>query len=208
MLYFTLAALAAFPFLLNGFVLIVLALVGISIWYHWHPGRLPQLGQVVFVHDGNTLALSPPDGGFLQIIRLANIDAPEIAHGASQPGQPYSQLATAMLATEVLYKAVTLNCYKRDRDSRAVCDVQRNGQSVNRMLVASGVAWVDRKQSSYMHESSMLALEATARAANLGLWAANYPPPVAPWLWRRRCWQEHQCASLSSNAHFTVHGEQ
>ena len=196
--------LAAFRFLFRGFVLLVLALVGTSIGYHWHPGPLPRFGQVVFVNDGDTLDLTPADGGRLQGIRLASIDAPEVAHGISQPGQPYSEPAKAMLAAEVLYKTVSLNCYERDRDNRAVCDVEHDGHSVNRILVASGLAWANQERPSYLHDSSMPALAATARAAHRGLWAPNNARPVEPWIWRQRCWQEHQCAVPSANAHFTL----
>jgi endonuclease YncB( thermonuclease family) len=184
---------AAFRFLAKGFVLILVGLICASVWWHWQPDAMPLRGVVVEVLDGDTVALAPShkkNAG--QIIRLASIDTPAIAHGSNEPGQPYSELAKRLLTATVLNKLVTLHCYERDQNNRSVCDMQRDGESVNRKMVAAGLAWVDHSRTGLLHDLEIAVLERSARVERRGIWSTNRQA-IPPWIWRRRCWQEHHC---------------
>ena len=55
-----------------------------------------------------------------------------------------------------------------------------DGRSLNRELVAAGLAWWYRRYSS---DQSIGALEQGARNAHRGLWSEDNPTP--PWDWRK-----------------------
>ena len=68
----------------------------------------------------------------------------------------------------------------KDRYGRLLGDVLVDGFSVNRDLLAAGLAW----HYKYFNDDPQLAaLEDEARAAGRGLWGDKGPIP--PWDWRR-----------------------
>jgi micrococcal nuclease len=162
-----------------------------SAWNAQSRDSLPTHGFVVSIADGDTLTMLD-DSKHKEIIRLASIDAPELSHGASEPGQPYSRRAKDALAAWVFRQPVTLTCYERDRYGRAVCDVIHDGHSVGRDLVAAGLAWSNRARPEYLRDSAIPGLEQHARQQRLGLWSSGHPQ-VPPWVWRKSCWQFHEC---------------
>jgi micrococcal nuclease len=162
-----------------------------SAWAAPSRDSLPIHGIVVSIADGDTLTVLY-DSKHREIIRLASIDAPELSHGATEPGQPYSRRAKDALSAWVSGQPVTLTCYERDRYGRAVCDVIHNGHSVGRDLVAAGLAWANRARPEYLRDSAIPGLEQHARQQHLGLWSSGHPQ-VPPWVWRKSCWQFHEC---------------
>lgn len=162
-----------------------------SAWHTWSRDLLPTHGFVVSIADGDTLTVLD-DSKHQEIIRLASIDAPELSHGASQPGQPYSRRAKDALAALVFRQPVTLTCYERDRYGRAVCDVIHGGSSAGRGLVAAGLAWANRARSEYLRDPAIAGLEQQARQQRLGLWSSGHQQ-VPPWVWRKSCWRYHEC---------------
>lgn len=143
----------------------------------------------VLVKDGDTVQVRE----FVHDIRLASIDSPELGHGRKKPGQAYAQVARKALA-DLLgnSRSVEAVCYERDRYERPVCDLYADGQSVNRALVASGMAWANQGAGGrYLRDTQLLALEAQAKARGDGLWAN--PAPVEPWVWRGACWKDGRC---------------
>ena len=157
---------------------------------------LPTLGRVVSIADGDTLTVLDPVH-HQDIIRLASIDAPELGHGAGEPGQPYSRRAKDALASMVFGRHVALRCYERDQYGRAVCDVIVNGRSAGRDLVASGLAWANRARPEYLRDAAIPRFEQQAREKRLGLWSGSHVQ-IEPWVWRKNCWRLHDCALQSA----------
>lgn len=156
-------------------------------------------GEVVSVADGDTLSLRSGDASGTQRIRLASIDAPERSSGSARPGQPYGDAARRFLSARVAGKTVTLTCFEQDRYGRHICNVPdtqadklAGTTTVNQALVAHGLAWVNMEAGGkFMRDDTLPDLQKKARRLKLGLWAE--PEPVAPWIWRYRCWRKGQC---------------
>ena len=146
-------------------------------------------GKVIRVSDGDTLTIRGTEN---QKIRLASIDAPEKKSGSNRPAQPYSEPSREYLAKLVAGQTITVLCFEKDRYDRHICDVPVNQTTANRLLVEAGLAWANQQAGGkYLRDKELLVLEQQARVAKRGLWVE--PNPVAPWVWRTRCWQQGQC---------------
>lgn len=142
--------------------------------------------KVVYVDDGDTVAVRGPDGQKLKV-RLANIDAPETSHGRCKPGQPFSQASTQALKKLVLGKTIAFKCSTLDHYERHVCDLHLQGQdTANVQIAAMGLAWANRANPSYLRDQRVAQVEEQARRARVGLWAD--PASSPPWEWRREVW--------------------
>jgi len=131
-------------------------------------------GTVVDVRDGDTLHLRVhPE--FLMTVRLAEIDAPELA-------QSFGPEARAELSTLVLGKWVRAQVVDTDPWRRSVAQIYINDLWVNRALVEEGAAWVYARYVK--DEETLFDVETRARAARLGLWAEDDPTP--PWEFRQQ----------------------
>ncbi|MFA7438108.1 thermonuclease family protein [Castellaniella sp.] len=152
-------------------------------------------GRVVNVADGDTLTLLVQ--GQRQRIRLASIDAPETGHGRMRPGQPFGQAARRALAQRVAGQTLTLTCYEQDHYGREICDIPLSGgETVNRLLVAQGLAWANEQGGGkYLRDPELRVLEARAREQRLGLW--QQPGAVPPWTWRWKCWNALETGALT-----------
>jgi endonuclease YncB( thermonuclease family) len=144
-----------------------------------HGQALQVEGQVVAVHDGDTVTLL--DGRRVQHrVRIAGIDAPE-------RGQPFGTSARENLARLVHGRRVEARCHKRDRFGREVCSVFVAARDVGLEQVRDGLAWWYReyaREQRLEDRASYAAAEEEARSARRGLWRdAN---PQAPWAWRRQ----------------------
>jgi endonuclease YncB( thermonuclease family) len=104
--------------------------------------------------------------------RAAGIDAPETK-------QPFGTKARERLAELTLRKVVRVNVHSHDQYGRLLADIEAAGQSVNRRMVADGMAW---HYARYSKDAGLAAAEREARAARRGLWADK--APVSPWKWR------------------------
>jgi len=155
-------------------------------------------GQVRKVVDGDTLHIVDAEG-YLRVIRLTDIDAPEEAHGPRRPGQRHAREATAFLRDRALKKTAELQCFDVDvrlredgaRRERYVCRITVDGLNLNSALVDAGLAMVERWNPGYVRDGAMYSREDAARAAHRGVWAD--PDPVPPWVWRRTCWERGMC---------------
>lgn len=149
--------------------------------------------RVVRVLDGDTVIVE----GRKDHIRLANIDAPESSHGYGKAGQPYSKASGDFLEKRVLnVTGVSIACLDRDRYGRDVCELFRDGRSVNRELVEAGLAWANTSaRGRYLRDSTLVGLQQAARGSRRGLWAQDSvnSPAVAPWEWRDACWRQGIC---------------
>ena len=128
-------------------------------------------GEVIGVLDGDTIDVLVDRQPVR--VRLAEIDAPE-------KRQPFGTRSRQALGEMVFRQTVTVQDQGLDwRGKRTVGRVLIDGRSVNRAMVAAGMAWVYPK---YAKDRSLYAVEAEARAAGRGLWADKAPVP--PWQWR------------------------
>lgn len=76
-------------------------------------------------------------------------------------------------------KKVELWWKSLDRYGRPIAQMSVDGLDVNAEQVRRGFAWVFLR---YSKNAALIALEAQAKSAGLGLWAD--PHPVPPWEWR------------------------
>ncbi len=152
-------------------------------------------GRVVYVDDGDTVILRAADGGEVNV-RLSSIDAPEVSHVKREPGrygQPFGQASKHFLARLVAHREVHATCFEQDRYGRQDCELFVDGKSVNRELVATGMAWANMAaRGRYLRDPAIPKLELDARQARAGLWSDA--DPIAPWVWRVDCWQHADCA--------------
>lgn len=148
-------------------------------------------GTVVHVADGDTFTLLADRRR--ERIRMASIDAPEIAQDTDRPGQPMSQASRKALADLIAGKRLTLLCYERDRHQRSVCDVPlEDGLTANQRQVMGGMAWANMEgRGKFMRDPSLPRFEEKARQARIGIWSQD--GQVAPWEWRYQCWKQARC---------------
>lgn len=178
----------------NWIPLLAIAALGCLALRQWQPSlalnRRPQsdIYQVIRVSDGDTIAVRSLNTGREARVRLACIDAPEVAHDG-QPGQPLGEEAKANLkrlidqaAGEVIVQEVD-----RDRYGRIVGEVfiqhpQRSQPEEELLLnaeqVRAGMAYVYRKYAKSCEQVEILnGLEKAAKAVRKGVWAENYQKP-------------------------------
>jgi len=129
-------------------------------------------GQVVRVHDGDTVSLQTRQGRVK--LRLYGIDCPEI-------GQARGEEARRFTSDAVLNRTVSVRRMGRDRYKRTLGWVSTpQGEDLNAMLVRDGWAWTIRKLQPARQQFEPL--ELAARRSRRGLWADR--DPVAPWTYR------------------------
>ena len=141
-------------------------------WLMAAPGQI-LTGQVVAVHDGDTLTMQ--SGSFLYKVRLSDVDAPEM-------GQVFGKQARQYTEQMVLGSWVRVNVALIDRHGRRVGEViVEDGWVLNEELVHAGLAWYYRV--SPVRNNRMQRLEHYAFTKKLGLWVEKEPLP--PWEFRR-----------------------
>lgn len=129
-------------------------------------------GVVVAVLDGDTADVLVDRKPVR--VRLAEIDAPE-------KSQAFGTRSKQALAATIFRQLVAVKTTGLDRYGRTIGTISVDGQSVNRMMVAQGMAWAYRK---YLVDRSLLDVEAAARSDRVGLWVDSNP--TAPWEWRKK----------------------
>jgi endonuclease YncB( thermonuclease family) len=142
-------------------------------------------GTALRISDGDTITMRLDHNGSNVEVRLAEIDAPEIAHGEDRPTQPYGDIARDNLRKLVsIGEEVDAQCYEKDERGRSVCRVNTSrGTDLSLAMVSAGHAQAYRR---YVRDSTILIAEGKAKASSLGLWSGAYP--IAPETWRRICW--------------------
>lgn len=135
---------------------------------------------VVKVHDGDTLTVQCPKRVNPIVLRIAEIDAPELAAftWGTQPYAPEAAAEAQKVCGGQQAAVVHLNTYDK-RTSRWIGHISCGGVDLSSHQVALGFAW------SYLPDkkSSIPALMAQAQQWKEGLWAL--PNPVAPSVWRK-----------------------
>jgi endonuclease YncB( thermonuclease family) len=129
----------------------------------------------VRVVDGGTLRLGE------RIVRLQALEVPErgraICRDSSGREQDCGAASAEAMARLVADRDLTCRIQGHDRQGRAIGLCSAAGTELAASQVAAGWALVDRGG-----QPALAAIEATARAARRGLWAAATPPPES---WRR-----------------------
>jgi micrococcal nuclease len=135
---------------------------------------------VIGVQDGDSIKVTCPARANAFSVRLAGIDAPEIAHKAfhiaEQPGGRESKAALTALC---LKQPATIHTRSLDRYKRTLAVVECNGVNVNGEQVRTGNAWAYIAPKRW----KFTALQAKAQADGIGLWAQ--PNPIKPSVWRK-----------------------
>jgi endonuclease YncB( thermonuclease family) len=132
-------------------------------------------GEVVEVPEGDILIMRIQ--GREKLVKLHGIDCPE-------KGQPFFDEAKVLTSFLVLRKFVeAMPISKGAYGVTAMVKVPGQKQSVNKQLVAYGMAWVSDKHAAEEAGQSLKQLEKLAKRNKIGLWSRKNPVP--PWEWRR-----------------------
>jgi endonuclease YncB( thermonuclease family) len=138
-----------------------------------------QNGYVVAVIDGDTVIINDSLGQ-QHHVRIAEIDAPEVAHKVGEDSQPFGRKSKETLFDLVGNKNVFYRCNGQSY-GRDICQISVAEIDVGLQLVKLGMAWVYRK---YSNRPELINAEETARANKSGLW--QDPSPTPPWVWRHQ----------------------
>ena len=142
-------------------------------------------GKVMQVKDGDTVVISPVEGGSFFTCRLYGIDAPETSHPRfGQPGQSYGGEASRELKKLILAQTVEVTLTGAKTYKREVCLIKKDGIDINLEMVKRGYAWAYRQYLRRPYASEYIQAENDARAKRLGLWADANPTP--PWEFRKK----------------------
>lgn len=129
-------------------------------------------GKVTRVIDGDTIEVLLSSGSIR--VRLHAVDAPE----HDQPGGAES---AAWLRKQLQDQQVLLEPISQDQYDRMVAIVHMPDRTINRDVVQGGWAWAYRRYMRLI-DTELCELEAGARRARSGLWAAG--SAHAPWEFR------------------------
>ncbi len=128
--------------------------------------------KVVAVMDGDTVLVRRASS--LVKIRLVEIDAPEKA-------QLFGDASKRALSDMVLGKQVNVSSQALDQYGRTLGHVRIGSLDVNAEQIRRGMAW---EYSNFHSNRALIALQAQAKKAQLGLWSQSNPTP--PWEWRKQ----------------------
>ena len=131
-------------------------------------------GKVISIKDGDTFSIKDQRGKFYKV-RLADVDAPEIA-------QPFGRPAKRLIEDLALNQVVRINYTQVDKYKRLIGKVfLLNGKILNEEALKAGLAWhyrVKHPYSTYLEK-----MEYKAWKRKMGLWVQEKPIP--PWEFRR-----------------------
>ncbi len=139
-------------------------------------------GRVMKVSDGDTVVVSPAQGGQFIKCRLYGIDAPEIQH-EHKPGQPYGEESERDLKKLILGRDVEVEIRDKDKYGREVCVIRKDGKDMNLEMIRRGAAWAYRKYLKAPYEAEYIDAERVAKEKMLGFWKHGIPQP--PWEFRK-----------------------
>ncbi len=143
----------------------------------------PITGKVMQVKDGDTVVISPMEGGQFFICRLYGIDAPETPKNGKSV-QPYGEESTKELKKLILGQEVSAEIHDRDKYGRKVCIIRKDNKDMNLDMISRGAAWAYRKYLKSPYAADYIQAESEARSKGLGLWRQSNPEP--PWEFRKR----------------------
>ena len=135
-----------------------------------HAEEITGPAQII---DGDSIRIADTE------IRLHGIDAPEGKQMCRLKGKDWAcgKAATETLSFLLIDHPIRCAWIDRDRYERALATCFRKDTNLNDMMVGVGMALAYRQYSD-----TYVVQEKAARAANRGLWEAEFIPP---WEWRR-----------------------
>ena len=128
--------------------------------------------------DGDTFAIGET------VIRLADIDAPELAqtcNGRSKHLRPCGTYVADALAERIGGREVDCTVVDVDQYDRQIARCEVAGEDLSQWLVTSGLAMAFREYSE-----RFIPEEDAAREARVGLWQTDFEPP---WEYRAKRWE-------------------
>ncbi len=138
--------------------------------------------NVLYCNDGDTCRVKVASGMWMNV-RLAGIDAPEVASGKKKPGQPFGEEARNFLNNHAKGKTIQIRQTDLDQYNRPVVELLSEGQNINRKIVQSGFAEAYRGKTKRIDNAAYLADEAAAKKAGSGIWSQK--DYVSPALFRK-----------------------
>lgn len=123
-----------------------------------------KTGEVVWVNDGDSIEVDL-DGTTLEI-RLIGINAPE-------SGECYADEPRDYLIDTIKLSEVSVYEYERDQFGRTLADVWFANELLNLKLVTMGMATATTPEAGYPHGEALLAAEAAAFEAHVGMWGLD-----------------------------------
>lgn len=138
---------------------------------------------VIGISDGDTVRVKCPQRKAAFQVRIAELDAPELAHKAfGWDLQPFGKESQASAAALCQGKLADVRRTGFDVHRRAVGSVSCAGTDLATYQLKRGMGWAAQPQ--YLPKGSKaVEYEAAARAAHVGLWAGD--GQIAPWIWRK-----------------------
>ena len=133
-------------------------------------------GRVTRVKDGDSLMIYRPDVRRESEVRLAGIDAPELA-------QPWGVQSRTALRRLVAGQTVRVEVTDRDRYNRLVGKMHLGRIYVNARMTHDGQAWAFAR---YLPDPQIRAGHDAARKAGRGLWSLPPDQRIPPATWRAR----------------------
>ena len=139
------------------------------------PPPAPELlaGTVVEVVDGDTIHVQLPSG--VEKVRIIGIDTPETVD-PNRPASCFGPEATAFAKETLAGKPVTLELDptqdRRDRFDRLLAHVHVGDALYAAEAIAGGYGIHYIYEVPSIHAAELAAAEASAKAANLGIWAS------------------------------------
>ena len=132
---------------------------------------------LISVGDGDTVRVTSRSGEKVTI-RLACIDAPETAQGAS------GKWSTQTLKRLIQGKTIALKPQVKDRYGRTVAEIYIGDRNINLQMVQLGAAFAYRQYLKQCDKNAYLNAETRAMRRKLGVWGP-YKPNLKPWEFRR-----------------------
>lgn len=140
--------------------------------------------QVIKIYDGDTIRVR---GHGAEIrVRLAGIDAPELADEPGERTQPYAPEARDYLETRLLHRWVELDDEGLEGLDLYLARIQVEGKEVNVEMLEAGLAEISCESPPPAERlDDYVAAQAKAREQSLGIWGLG-TRYVSPWEWRQR----------------------
>lgn len=136
-------------------------------------------GKVIFIFDGDSLHIKPPNHSVGVRVTAAFYDSPEL-------DQRYGHAARNALKAFIHGRTVQAGCHKKDRYGRLVCVIYYGTVDVNHLMIKEGYGHL---YEAYEHELSVsdrhryIEAEIEAQTARAGLWRDS--SVIAPWEFRK-----------------------
>ncbi len=138
--------------------------------------RFRFTGIVTRVKDGDSMMVRRDDVARVSEIRLAGVDAPELA-------QPWGIQSRSALRRMVQGQRVSIEVTDRDRYNRLVGKVTLGRDYINARMAHDGHAWAF---SRYLPDRQIRGGHDAARQAGRGLWSLPPEQRLPPATWRAR----------------------